>query len=111
MNSFNTYMDNITINKFKKKINLGIQILRFLLCFWIIIIHCSHVKKNHKKYLGKGFHVPTFIFLSFYFYYPTIAKKDINKVISRFQRLLIPYILWPLIRLILSLKKYKNKIY
>ena len=83
--------------------------MRFLLCFWIVIIHCSHIKKNHKKYLGKGFHVPTFIFLSFYFYYPTISEKNINKVISRFQRLLIPYILWPLIRIILSLKKYKEQ--
>ena len=86
------------------RINLGIQILRFLLCFWIVIIHCSHIKKRHRKYLNRGFHVPTFFLLSFYFYYPIISNKNIDKTISRFQRLLIPYIFWPSIRSILKIK-------
>ena len=85
-------------------INLGIQIMRSLLCLWIVITHCSTISKNHQKYIFKSFHVPTFFLLSFYFYYPIISKKNIEKIISRFQRLLIPYVLWPIFRIIISLK-------
>ena len=77
-------------------INLGIQIMRALLCLWIVIKHCSTFRKNHKKYLSKDFHVPTFFLLSFYFYYPIIFKKNIEKVISRFQRLSIISLKYPI---------------
>ena len=90
------------------KINLGIQILRLLLCFWIVIVHCSKIKNEHQKYLFRGFHVPTFIFLSFYFYYPIISRKNIDKITSRFQRLLLPYTFWPIIRLLLFTIKNHN---
>jgi len=90
--------------KVTKTINLGIQILRFLLCYWIVLVHCSDVKAEHGKYLYKGFHVPTFMLLSFYFYYSILSNKIIDKVISRFQRLLIPYIFWPLFRVIFRIK-------
>ena len=102
MNNSLLYMNENIINyNFKStKNNLGIQILRFLLCFWVVIMHCSYVKKEHKKYLSKGFHVPTFFLISFFFYYPNIYNKNIDKIISRFQRLLLPYIFWPLIALI-----------
>ena len=69
----------------KLNINLGLQILRFVLCFWIVIIHCSKIKSCHDKYFHRGFHVPTFI-----------------KILYRFQRLLIPYILWPIIVLLVN---------
>ena len=98
------------INKFKTtKTHLGIQVLRFLLCFWVVIIHCSFVEKEHRKYLCKNFHVPTFFVLSFYFYYPIISSKNIEKIISRFQRLLLPYIFWPFAGLILVSKKFRLK--
>ena len=80
-----------------REINIGLEILRFLLCMWIVIIHCSIMKNEHKKYLNKGFHVPTFILISFYFYFRTISQRAITKIISRFQRLLIPYAIWPII--------------
>ena len=86
----------------KRNINLGIQILRFLLCLWILIIHCSYIENRHKKYFDKGFHVPTFILLSFYFFYNNISRRNIPKIILRFQRLLIPYILWPIIILLVN---------
>ena len=88
--------------KEKRNINLGIQILRFLLCLWVLIIHCSYIENRHKKYFGKGFHVPTFILLSFYFFYNNINRRNIPKIILRFQRLLIPYILWPIIILLVN---------
>ncbi len=87
----------------KKKINLGIEFLRFILSLWIVFLHCSKIKKHHQKYVYKGFHVPTFILISFYFYFPYISKRDISKIISRFQRLLIPYILWPIILLFINI--------
>ena len=85
-----------------KKINLGIEILRSLLCLWIVIVHQSIIKKKHIKYLKRHFHVPTFIFLSFIFFYPSLYARVINKILSRFQRLLIPYIFWPLLILIVN---------
>ena len=110
MNKNNIEISNKN-NKFKStKINLGIQVLRALLCFWVVIIHCSIVKKEHEKYLYKNFHVPTFFFLSFYFYYPIISTKNIGKIFSRFERLLLPYIFWPLVKLIFIIKNIFEKI-
>ena len=112
----------MTINKNKilihKKINLGIELLRAILCLWIVIIHCSVRTKNNIKLFSKAFHVPTFFMLSFYFYYPTIYGKNINKIKARFERLVYPYIFWPIITLtinnilikITSLGKYRNVI-
>ena len=82
--------------------NLGIQILRFLLCLWVVFVHCSHIKRQHEKIFKKGFHVPGFFMLAFYFFYPILYDRRINKIIQRFQRLLIPYILWPAIVIILN---------
>ena len=93
--------------KFKiKSINFGIELLRFILCLWIVIIHCSKAKKEHKKYLRRGFHVPTFILISFYFYYPMIRNRIITKIISRFQRILIPYFLWSIIRFMININNF-----
>ena len=47
--------------------NFGIQILRAVLCLWIVIGHCSKIKETHKTYLNKRFHVPTFLLISFFF--------------------------------------------
>ena len=90
------------IKKVAKNINLGIEILRFFLSFWIVIIHCSIINQRHKKYLLKHFHVPTFILISFFFYHRVLVKIIIEKIISRFQRLLIPYIYWPTIVFIIN---------
>ena len=43
------------------------------------------------------FHVPSFFFISFYFIFPIIRSKNTNKMILRLERLLIPYLFWPLI--------------
>ena len=90
-------MESNKVKIINRNINVGIQILRFLLCFWIVISHSAKIKDQHKKLLARGFHVPTFILISFYFFYPLLEKRVIVRIISRFQRLLIPYIIWPLI--------------
>ena len=107
-------------NQIKKhaKINLGIELLRFILCLWVVVIHCSKKTKNNFKLFSKGFHVPTFFMLSFYFYYPTLSDKNISKIKARFKRLIYPYLFWPIITLILnnilikftSLSKFRNAI-
>ena len=96
------------MNYFKKSnnINLGIQILRTILCFWVICFHCLDNKKISyitfciaKK---KEYHVPCFIFISFYFSYNIFSHRLINKFKNRIERLLIPYIIWPIIIMILD---------
>ena len=79
-----TKNEHLTIHE---KINLGIGLLRFILCLWVVVVHCSVRTKNNIKLFSKAFHVPTFFMLSFYFYYPTISCKNISKIKTRFERL------------------------
>lgn len=93
-------IDKIIRNeKKKKKFNLGIQILRMLLSFWVIIFHCCKIKNKKLKYyiIGLKLHVPTFIIISFYFLYFIFEKRDINKIKERIFRLFIPFFIYPLI--------------
>ena len=76
---------------------LGLELLKALLCLWIVIIHCSNSTNKRVKYLRRGFHVPTFFMMSFYFFYPILSERIKTKIIFRFQRLIIPYIIWPII--------------
>ena len=89
----------------KKQINLGIQILRIILSFWVVVIHSYYFigKQKIKKNLNeKMFHVPSFLFISFYFFYNSIAKRDNNKIIQRIKRLCIPYFIWPFLFLVIN---------
>ena len=84
--------------------NLGIEILRMILCFWVITFHYVG-NKNRKNYkiLNTFYHVPTFMLISFYFSYKTFFSNDIIKYKNRLERLLIPYIIWPIIFLLISI--------
>ena len=93
-------MDKIEIRKKRK--DLGIELLRFLLCLWIVTYHCAKSDIKRSKYINRLFHVPTFFLISFYFYYPTLSRRLTSKITARFQRILIPYILWPLIIMIMN---------
>ena len=83
----------------KKNINLGLEILRVLLAFWVLVFHCGEIKSIllRKILIIRAFHVPTFIIISFYFSFKIINNKNIIKIKERFIRLLFPYIIWPLI--------------
>ena len=85
-----------SLHKIKKEnINYGIQILRMILSFWVVIFH---IHRNPNFFLvKKGFHVPTFIIISFYFLYSSLSKRNIIKIRKRLERLIIPYILYPLL--------------
>lgn len=84
--------------------NFGIQILRSLLCFWIILNHClNHNNKELSKILFKyRMHAPCFILIAFYFSNNTIVSRNIIKIKKRFERILIPYFILPILILILN---------
>jgi fucose 4-O-acetylase-like acetyltransferase len=78
--------------------NLGIQLLKMFLCFWVVITHTYKTSsKLLYKLLKRKFHVPTFFLISFFFCSKNILERNIQKSKLRFKRLLIPYILLPLI--------------
>lgn len=90
--------------KNKNKIYLGIQILRILFSFHILVFHfhCVHKKQYKLKYIRNiiskvDIDLITFFIISFYFSHDTFVFKNIIKIKFRFKRLLIPYIIWPII--------------
>ena len=87
-----------TIHHINKQRNISIEILRAFLCFGIIL---NHYYSNNNTYIRKiviyRFQVPCFFFISFYFLYSIISKRNIMKMKLRLERLLIPYIIYPLI--------------
>ena len=89
----------------RQKINLeGIQILRMLLSLWIVFIHCCNIRNNILRILvlDKELHVPIFLIISFYFFYDKLYFRSINKFKLRIERLLIPYLVYPIINIILN---------
>ena len=84
----------------KKKIerNYGLELLRMLLCYWVVLFHCL-LKPDYdfiRIIKRKMFHVPCFFFISFYFLFQVVIGKDIKRMILRLERLLIPYFIWPI---------------
>ena len=83
----------------RKNRNLGIELLRMLLIFWVLSFHC--LRTNNKILLlitkEKRFHVPCFFFISHYYLFSIINSKDISKMYLRLERLLIPYSCYPII--------------
>ena len=90
----------------KNNINLGIQILRTILCFWVLSFHNNEKGKIYYFIFfitsRKFFHVPCFSFISFYFSYNIFFLKNITKTKNRLERLLIPYILWPIVIFVIN---------
>lgn len=92
-------------SKDRQKINLeGIQILRMFLSLWIVLIHCCNIRNNILRILlmDKVLHVPIFLIISFYFFYDKLYFRSINKIKIRFERLLIPYLIYPIFIIILN---------
>lgn len=90
------------ITEKKNKFNIGIALLRTLLCFMIVIIHVFD-KKSTSNYLLLYLHgyliyaVPTFFLLSFYLMANSLVAMNKKKMIQRLERLIIPYVMWPII--------------
>ena len=86
--------------KLKRKVNLGIEILRMILSFLIVVIHFynrSFATSPLRSFPFKnlGFYIPTFFVISFYFSHDCFVSRNIPKIKQRFQRILIPYFIWP----------------
>ena len=82
-------------NRKLNKIYYGLLILKVFLAFDVINIHCFKSNSTKNKYLlyllrSQMLHVPSFIIMSFFFTHNTLIYK-------RFERLLMPYIGFPLI--------------
>ena len=86
----------------KKKINIGFAALRIYLSFIVVTSHFFVPKATKRnsiiiRIILNSIHVPTFYLMSFYFCYNLFKSKNIRKIKKRFQRLLIPYFVWPII--------------
>lgn len=86
----------------KKNIYLGIQILRMIFSFNIVVDHCLNIIYQNKIIyffciMGIKYYVPTFFFISFYFSYKTFSSRNIIKLKERLLRISVPYIIWPCI--------------
>ena len=70
--------------------------------FIILFYHCMN-RRFYKQIFIKfiidvvELGLYTFFILSFYFSYNSFTSKRINKIKERFKRLLIPYVIWPII--------------
>lgn len=88
--------------KVKKNMNYSFATLRIYLSFLVVTFHCFKPKSTFKgqlkvKIIYNSIHVPIFYILSFYYCYKIFKSKDIRKIKLRFQRLIIPYFIWPII--------------
>lgn len=83
--------------------NLGLELLRMFLCFRIVLLHYYSSENKFILNLKRNrFQVPCFFLISFYFLYPTIIERNQNKLKQRLERLLIPYIMHPIINWIIN---------
>ena len=104
----------IRLGKSKKEktefiFDIGLGILRLILAFLVVISHCYNFelatgkwKEIIQKTETLSFHVRLFFMMSFYFSYKTLVSYNYKKIFDRFLRLFIPYILWPIIILLLN---------
>lgn len=94
----------------KKIHDYGLGILKTFLAVLVIAAHqfSRNTTKNEiilKIYDNRNIHVPSFFIMSFYFTCHNLLSQNPKKILSRFVRLLIPYIGWPIII------KQTNRIY
>ena len=87
--------------------NIGLQILRMIMSFFIIQRHCFDVSlaKNAiiiLTYETFRFYTTTFFLISYFFSYKTLKFKNINRIKLRLQRFIIPYIIWPIFIFLLN---------
>ena len=100
------YKDKNKIILHIKKNYYGLSILKVFLVFDVIKSHCLLKKPSNKFILyllsSKKLHVPSFIIMSFYFSHNILTSLDSNKIYRRLERIIIPYLGWPLISFIMA---------
>ena len=106
------------MEKYKRNIHFGFAILKCLLSFKVISTHCFNKNSSKNKIINfitndRRLHVPSFTIMSFIFNYNTLISYDTKKKMNRYERLLIPYLGWPIIIYIFNnifkyTKEFKN---
>lgn len=99
-----------------KEINHGLSILKSLLSFSVVLAHCFDRNSTSNKIIQnfkpkRPIHVPSFFIISFNFMCNNLLSQNINLLLQRIIRLIIPYIMWPIIIWIINNLlhlKYKN---
>lgn len=92
----------------KKKFNAFFALLRIYISFLVVNTHCfkppiSLYQNIFKlKLLKNRIHVPIFYIMSFYFCYNLFSSKNIPKIKQRFERIIIPYFIWPIILFLIN---------
>ena len=105
-------INNNTNNNKRNKANIGIEILRVILCFWVLTFHLYKNKnRKHYKILNTYYHVPTFMIISFYLTNKLFSIPNIVKIKQRITRLLFPYLMLPIIKSLFSISKISFKIF
>lgn len=94
------------INNQIKYYDINLAVLRIYLSFLVVNSHCLNSKNIENQYLLKflvnKLHVPIFFIISFYLCHKIFISKNIEKIKQRFERILLPYFLWPIIIWILN---------
>ena len=99
---------NKIISKEKKEFNIFASLLRIYLSFIVVSSHCYSPSKyiQNNKYLKllikNSIHDPTFFIMSFYFCQNFLSSKNIIKIKQRFEKIIIPYFIWPIVIWILN---------
>ena len=57
--------------------NYGLEILRMILCFWVVLFHCLRKTDNNiiLNFKRKMFHVPSFFLFRFILYFLLLEEK------------------------------------
>ena len=86
-------------SKQKNTRNYGIEILRMIMAFLVIIEHFYKPKNItlQRIIIRLRFHVPTFLIISFYYLNNNLVNRKVDKIKERLKRLLIPYLFYPII--------------
>lgn len=98
---------NLSKPQIPNTFNFGIALLKVFMAFDVIRSHNFNKKSTENKLLriclrNRRIHVPSFFIISFYFMHKEFISLNINKYIKRIERLIIPYLIWPIIIWILN---------
>ena len=102
------------IKKKYKKYFIGIQILRTLFSFHILLFHCLNYSSLKSIMIKKiiinvNIDLIMFFIISFYFSYNSLVSRNTILIKERINRLIIPYIVWPIIFYAIHIfANYKN---
>lgn len=87
--------------KMKKEYNAGIGLLRALMSFLVVLIHCWDVPENagvlNVFVYAKGFAVPVFMMISFMLSRQLLLERGKDRLVRRYERLIIPLVGWAVI--------------